>query len=230
MDDFGDGMNDIEARVSESDDPDFQYEYYAPYDEETCDPDEQYDVDILWNVTYKENGIRKGGVDFYEIPRSAVSSYDELVDYMVEKIAERHGLTFEHGTDWVFVNENYWKQEFSKVDESLDDDNRDWSANEEEVEIQWMIDDEDFGIVSSSIESIMIDLELVDSFEELVYQVTKEIEKKYDGMSFDYDDEWLFVDEDLLIKRFGYSMNELGKTIQGEKDEDNAGSGESAGL
>lgn len=116
----------------------------------------------------------------------------------------------------------------ARVSES--DDQRDWSANEDEVEIQWMIDDKDFGIVSGSTESIVIDLELVDSFEELVYQATKEIEKKYDGMSFDYDDEWLFVDKGHLIKRFGYSMNELRKTTQGEKNEDNADSGESAGL
>lgn len=88
------------------------------------------------------------------------------------------------------------------------DDSRDWSANEDEVEIQWVIDDTDFGIFSGSTETVVIDLDLVDSFEELVYQVSKAIEEEHNGIPFDYDDEWVFVDEDKWLKRFGYSMNE----------------------
>lgn len=88
------------------------------------------------------------------------------------------------------------------------DDPRDWSSNEEEVEIQWMIDDKELGIVSGSTESFVIDLDLVDCFEELVYQVTKAMEGEYGGMAFDYDDEWIFTDEDKWLKKFGYNMNE----------------------
>ena len=205
-----DTFKPIDSAFLDRDDPDFQLDDYSPYDDEVCDTDEMYEVDVLWKVTYKENGIRKGDVDFYEIPRSAVSTYDELVDCIVEKIAERHGLTFDHGPDWIFVNEKFWKHELSGVDESLDDERRDWSANEDEVEVQWMIDDKELGIESGSTETVVIDLDLVDCFEELVYQVELALEKAHGGMRFDYYDEWILVDADNLLKRFGYNMNESG--------------------
>ena len=87
------------------------------------------------------------------------------------------------------------------------DDSDDWSASEDEVEVQWMIDDKELGIESGSTETVVIDLGLVDSFEELVYQVELALEKAHGGMRFDYDDEWILVDEDNLLKRFGYNMN-----------------------
>lgn len=89
------------------------------------------------------------------------------------------------------------------ANESIDDP-RDWSANEEEIEIQWLIDDKDFGIESGSTEFFVVDLDLVDSFDDLVYQVSKEIEKEYGGMRFDYDDEWVFLYQDKWLKKFGY--------------------------
>ena len=95
----------------------------------------------------------------------------------------------------------------ARVNERFDDSD-DWSASEDEVEIQWMIDDKELGIESGSTETVVIDLGLVDSFEELVYQVELALEKEYGGMRFDYDDEWILVDEDNLLKRFGYNMNE----------------------
>lgn len=91
-----------------------------------------------------------------------------------------------------------------KYTESMDNP-RDWSANEDEVEIQWLIDDDVLGIESGTNEHIVVDLDLIDSFEDLVDQVSLALEKEYDGMSFTYDDEWVFVDEEKLIKRFGYS-------------------------
>lgn len=104
---------------------------------------------------------------------------------------------------------NMWLR--SANESNVDSDNpNDWSASEDEVEIQWMIDDEVLGIVSGSTESFVIDLDLVDCFEELVYQVTKAMEEEYGGMTFDYDDEWIFTDEDKWLKRFGYNMNESG--------------------
>ena len=100
------------------------------------------------------------------------------------------------------------KDNYTGYGESHGDDPRDWSASEDEVEIQWMIDDKELGIVSGSTESFVIDLDLVDCFEELVYQVTKAMEGEYNGMTFGYDDEWIFTDEDKWLKRFGYNMNE----------------------
>ena len=94
--------------------------------------------------------------------------------------------------------------------EEYEDDPNDWSASWDEVEVEWMIDDEELGIVSGEKETVVIDLDLVDSFEELVYQVELALEKAHGGMQFDYDDEWILVDEVELIKRFGYSMNESG--------------------
>lgn len=88
--------------------------------------------------------------------------------------------------------------------EGIDDNPNDWSANEDEVEVQWMIDDKELGIESGEIETVVIDLGLVDCFEELVYQVELALEKAHGGMRFDYDDEWILVDEDKLLKRFGY--------------------------
>ena len=82
---------------------------------------------------------------------------------------------------------------------------RNWSANEDEVEIQWLIDDDTLGIESGTNEHIVVDLDLIDSFEDLVDQVSLALEKEYDGMTFIYDDEWVFVDSEKLLKRFGYS-------------------------
>ena len=82
-----------------------------------------------------------------------------------------------------------------------------WSASEDEVEVQWMIDDKELGIESGEIEKVVIDLGLVDCFEELVYQVELALEKAPGGMRFDYYDEWIFVDADNLLKRFGSIMN-----------------------
>lgn len=84
------------------------------------------------------------------------------------------------------------------------DESDDWSESEDEVEVQWMIDDKELGIESGEIETVVIDLGLVDCFEELVYQVELALEKAHGGMRFDYDDEWILVDEDKLLKRFGY--------------------------
>ena len=92
--------------------------------------------------------------------------------------------------------------------EEYEDDPNDWSASEDEVEVQWMIDDEELGIVSGEIETVVIDLGLVDCFEELVYQVELALEKAHGGMRFDYYEEWTLVDADNLLRRFGYSMNE----------------------
>ena len=95
-------------------------------------------------------------------------------------------------------------------------DSDDWSATEDEVEVQWLIDDKELGIESGSTETVVIDLGLVDCFEDLVYQVELALEKAHGGMMFDYDDEWILVDEDNLLKRFGYNMNESessGRTI-----------------
>ena len=91
--------------------------------------------------------------------------------------------------------------------ENMDNPN-DWSASEDEVEVQWMIDDKELGIESGETETVVVDLGLVDCFEDLVYQVELALEKAHGGMRFDYDDEWILVDEDKLLKRFGYSMNE----------------------
>lgn len=101
------------------------------------------------------------------------------------------------------------------------DESDDWSSNEDEVEIQWMIDDKELGIESGEIETVVIDLDLVDCFEELVYQVELALEKAHGGMRFDYDDEWILVDEVELIKRFGCSMLESesnGRTFDDPRD------------
>ena len=109
------------------------------------------------------------------------------------------------------------KEEIEMYRENYEDDPRDWSSNEDEVEIQWMIDDKELGIYSGEKETVVIDLDLVDCFEELVYQVTNALEKEY-GMPFDYDDEWILVDEVELIKRFGCSMSESGSSNGGTID------------
>lgn len=100
------------------------------------------------------------------------------------------------------------KEEIEMYRENYEDDQRDWSANEDEIEVQWMIDDKELGIESGEIETVVIDLDLVDCFEELVYQVELALEKAHGGMRFDYYDEWILVDADNLLKRFGYNMNE----------------------
>ena len=59
----------------------------------------------------------------------------------------------------------------ARVSES--DDSRDWSANEDDVEIEWLIDDRDFSIHKGDTQYVVVDLDLVDSFEELVQQVNR---------------------------------------------------------
>lgn len=93
-------------------------------------------------------------------------------------------------------------------DEDTDNPN-DWSAsNEEEFTVRWLIDDEVLGIEVDDTETVVVDLDLVDSFDELVRQATMELKRNHDGMRFDYDVDWVFPNEDELLKRFGYSMNE----------------------
>ena len=79
------------------------------------------------------------------------------------------------------------------VGESFDDSD-DWSATKDEVEVQWMIDDKELGIESGDIETVVIDLELVDCFEELVYQVGLALEKAASILKVSVDDFAAFGD------------------------------------
>lgn len=94
------------------------------------------------------------------------------------------------------------------VCEGLGDDPRDWSANEDDVEIEWLIDDRDFSIHKGDTQYVVIDLDLVDSFEELVQQVSDALYKECGEYPMEYGEDWGFVDEDALMKRFGYSVDE----------------------
>lgn len=66
------------------------------------------------------------------------------------------------------------------------------------VEIQWFIDDYILGIKSGTNKHLVIDHDLVDSFEDLVEQVSLALKREYYGMSFAYDEEWGFVDSENL--------------------------------
>ena len=93
-------------------------------------------------------------------------------------------------------------------DEDIDNPN-DWSAsNEEEFTVRWIIDDDVLGIEVDDEETVVVDLDGVDSFDELVRQATMELKRNHKGMLFVYDVDWVFPNEDELLKRFGYTMNE----------------------
>lgn len=98
------------------------------------------------------------------------------------------------------------------IDKSVSesDDSRDWSADEDDVEIEWLIDDRDFSIHKGDTQYVVVDLDLVDSFEELVQQVSDALYKECGEYPMEYDEDWGFVDEDALMKRFGYSVDESG--------------------
>ena len=94
--------------------------------------------------------------------------------------------------------------------ESYGDERRDWSANEDEVEIHWLIDDPEMGIAIDTTERFVIDLDDVNDFQDLIDEVNHQLAIHYGGMGFEYDEDWTFVDEDELMERFGYSMDESG--------------------
>ena len=182
----------------------------------------EYTVKIQWTRDFPEFGIIAGDSDEVRVRFSEIDALaqahggnglDELIE---EKMNEEYpGIgQLDCDVDYIIANEeemcDYHDMYIGKerVCETFDDSD-DWSATEDEVEIQWMIDDTELGIESGSTETVVIDLGLVDCFEELVYQVTNALEKEY-GMPFDYDDEWILVDEEELIRRFGCSMSESG--------------------
>ena len=101
-----------------------------------------------------------------------------------------------------------WNNGEDLYGEETDDDVNDWSGNEEEFKVKWIIDDEVLGIEIGDTETVVVDLDYVDSFEELVRQATMELKRNHNGMRFDYDVDWLFPNEEELLKRFGYTMNE----------------------
>ena len=101
-----------------------------------------------------------------------------------------------------------WNNGEDLYGEETDDDVNDWSGNEEEFTVKWIIDDEVLGIEVGDEETVVVDLDYVDSFEELVRQATMELKRNHNGMRFDYDVDWIFPNEEELLKRFGYTMNE----------------------
>ena len=166
---------------------DYEDDYIITNEEEMCD---YYNMSIGKERVYEKDDARK---DMGGRNRSIeiMPDDDDEGDFGIDR---RDGSVFVDDYD---IGDDMFSE----------NDNRDWSSNEDEVEIKWVIDDPDFGIESGSTEAVVIDLDLVDCFEELVYQVTMALEREY-GRSFDYDDEWIFTDEDKWLKRFGYNMNE----------------------
>ena len=78
--------------------------------------------------------------------------------------------------------------EKNSVDES-EDDPRDWSASEGEVEIVWTTNQyEDFGIFEGDTSTYVIDYDRVEDQEDLINEVCRLIGKEYPDLDFEVDD------------------------------------------
>lgn len=179
-DDFGDMVNGIEARVSES--SDFDEELLNPCPK--CGGEAKFETvdDFPWVGGKIE--CADCGHHVYEILSGPdeTRSREEMMDILIDM----------------------WNG-----GEDADDDVNDWSSsNEEEFTVKWLIDDEVLGIEVDDTETVVVDLDDVDSFDELVRQVTMELKRNHNGMLFDYDVDWVFPNEKELLKRFGYTMDE----------------------
>ena len=181
----GAGVNGIEAQVSES--RDFDEELLKPCPK--CGGEAKFETvdDFPWVGGQIE--CADCGHHVYEVLSGPdeTRSREEMMDILIDM----------------------WNNGEDLYDEETDDDVNDWSAsNEEEFTVRWLIDDEELGIEVDDEETVVVDLDYVDSFEELVRQAAMELKHNHDGMRFDYDVDWVFPNEDELLKRFGYSMDE----------------------
>ena len=185
VDDFGDQVNGVEAQVSES--RDFDEGLLKPCPK--CGGEAQFETvdDFPWVGGQIE--CADCGHHVYEVLSGPDEdrSRDEMMDILIDE----------------------WNNGEDLYGEETDDDVNDWSAsNEEEFTVKWIIDDEVLGIEIGDTETVVVDLDYVDSFEELVRQATMELKRNHSGMRFDYDVDWVFPNEEELLKRFGYTMNE----------------------
>lgn len=97
-------------------------------------------------------------------------------------------------------------------DESMDDNPRDLSDSEGEVEIMWDTDEyEDFGIFKGDGSTYLIDYDRADTHDRLVDEVCRMIGKEYPDLDFGTDD-FVIVNEDEFWEQRG------GNPGQGEDD------------
>lgn len=200
VDDFGDRVNGIEARVSESRD----------FDEDMDDPNDwsasEGEVEIIWDTDeYEDFGIFSGDTSHYVIDYDRVDTHDGLINEVCRLIGKEYpDLDFDP-SDFIIANEEeFWEQRGENPGKWDDDDDLYLeSSNEEEFTVKWIIDDEVLGIEIGDTETVVVDLDYVDSFEELVRQATMELKRNHQGMLFVYDVDWLFPNEEELLKRFG---------------------------
>lgn len=77
----------------------------------------------------------------------------------------------------------------AQVSEGYEDDPRDWSASEGEVEIVWTTNQyEDFGIFEGDTSTYVIDYDRVEDQEDLINEVCRLIGKEYPDLDFEVDD------------------------------------------
>ena len=88
----------------------------------------------------------------------------------------------------------------------------DFSSQESEVTIHWLIDDEVLGITVDDEETIVVDLDLIDPEypDTLVEAVQFELKKMYKGMSFECDDDFIIKNEDEFWDSLGVKPNRTG--------------------
>ena len=77
----------------------------------------------------------------------------------------------------------------AQVSEGYEDDPRDWSSSEGEVEIVWTTNQyEDFGIFEGDTSTYVIDYDRVEDQEDLINEVCRLIGKEYPDLDFEVDD------------------------------------------
>lgn len=91
----------------------------------------------------------------------------------------------------------------AQVSEGYEDDPRDWSASEGEVEIIWDTDEyEDFGIFSGDTSHYVIDYDIVDTHDDLINELCRLIGKEYPDLDFDPSD-FVIANEDEFWEQRG---------------------------
>jgi hypothetical protein len=86
---------------------------------------------------------------------------------------------------------------------SEEDDPRDWSASEGEVEIMWKTDFEEFGIEPGDTSTYLIDYDMAETHEQLIDEISRMIEEEYQDLDFIPEDFEIANEDEFWEQRGG---------------------------
>ena len=152
------------------------------------------DADVqIWNL-FDDNGQKN-------------ELYDEVMLDAIGKEFEKFSVKWNEYQKQVGDNDIMATKNCSRIignyNENYEDDPRDWSASEGEIEIVWDTDDlEDFGVFRGDTSTYLVDYDMVSSHEDLIEEVIGMIGEEYPDLDFGRDD-FIIINEDEFWEQRG---------------------------